>query len=182
MTLIWPSPPLWLTMPTLPAGARGPMIAAVDVIANASTKLMTPLQLGPMMRMPGAPRERDEPRLALAALRRSGLGEAGAVDGHEGHADRGAIGEHVEHALGRDDDADVVGRFGQVLDARVAGEPGQLFQPRIDRIDLPRVAEVGHLAEHAPAERSRMVGGADQCDRPRREQARKIGFDSASAT
>ncbi len=54
MTVIWPNPPLWLMTPTLPAARRGPPMAPVDVMAKRSTKLITPLQLGPMMRMPDA--------------------------------------------------------------------------------------------------------------------------------
>src|SRR3546814_1106586 len=52
MTLPCPAPPDWLTTAMSPAGRRAPWIVAVDVSAKPSTKLIMPLQFGPISLTP----------------------------------------------------------------------------------------------------------------------------------
>ena len=94
---------------------------------------MMPMQFGPTMRSPCAPR-REPDLIAQGAL---AIAEAGRCHDGGAHACPSGLLDDAEHALRRHRDDDEIGRFGQLGEGREAGPALDLDMMRIDGIDRP---------------------------------------------
>ena len=156
--------PLWLMKPTLPGRA----MPAAKVALRPVSGLITPRQLGPMMRM--LPR-RASIRLAFqfqsgrADLLEAGRNDDGALD-----AFLGAFADDAGHAGGRrDDDGQVhlLGYVGDVLiglDAEHAGPLG------VDRENGAAEGAADQVPQNGAADAAGGLGGTDDGDGLGREE------------
>ena len=128
-----------------------------------------PVAVRPADRERGGAGGRDQPGLELAP--RFDLAEARRDDDGAAAAERDGVGDRVGDGRRRDGDGDRVDGAGQVAQRRDALDVADPLALRVDAPELAVVAEPLEVAQEGVAVGALAVGGADDRDRSRCEQA-----------
>src|SRR5581483_765838 len=145
------------------SGATGANVPFMDTVGAV---LITPMQLGPITRMPWRWARRIRSRSTAARF-----GEAGR-DHHDAfHLLGGALADDLGNGDGRHADDGQVDVVGDLEHGRVGPHPADVGRLRVDRIDRPLEITVEEVAEDLVADAARRLPGADDGDRPGGEEA-----------
>jgi hypothetical protein len=133
-----------------------------------SAKLVKPMQFGPSSRTPDARRLRH---VLLGAAGRADFSEARRE--HDGAADPPppACRNRLDHAMARHHEHHGIDAFRQLVYRAAAGTAVDLARAAADHMDVAPVAAALEIAQHRPADRVRLRGGADDRHRARPHQA-----------